>query len=83
MGDAPFVRAFITSKDILSELVDAFKFFPIFLLLGYLKYAVGRWHQFISYGYSIQVCYILYYYNIKEEVRPALPKGVIKKEGGL
>jgi hypothetical protein len=36
------------------QLLQAGKFFPIFLLIGYLKWAVGRWGNFVELGYSIQ-----------------------------
>lgn len=37
-----------------SEIVDSFKFFPNFLLIGYLAYTVGRWRGFMWLGLTVQ-----------------------------
>mmetsp|Transcript_28849 Transcript_28849/g.88450 ORF Transcript_28849/g.88450 Transcript_28849/m.88450 type:complete len:696 (-) Transcript_28849:628-2715(-) len=38
----------------IQDITDSFKFYPSFLLMGYLGYSIGRWRQFLNYGYSIQ-----------------------------
>jgi len=38
----------------MESLMDDFKFFPTFLLLGYMNYVVGRWQDFVTRGWQIQ-----------------------------
>ena len=38
----------------IQQLIASFKFFPSFLALGYITYALGHWRTFQTLGYSIQ-----------------------------
>lgn len=38
----------------IDQLTTGFKFFPSFLALGYVGYAISRWRDFQSAGYSVQ-----------------------------
>ena len=38
----------------IQQLISSFKFFPSFLALGYITYALGHWRTFQTLGYSIQ-----------------------------
>ena len=49
-----FDRTIVDASNMVEDLIDVFKFFPIFLLIGYLKYSIVRWSDFIGLGYSIQ-----------------------------
>lgn len=41
-------------KVVASELINNFKFFPVFLLFGYLSYSVTLWRRFVEQGTLIQ-----------------------------
>lgn len=49
-----FSKSFIFVRDSLNSMISSFKFFPNFLLVGYLGYTVSRWRGFLSTAYSIQ-----------------------------
>jgi len=53
MQDGTFTQTLQQSAEKFESLITAFKFFPAFLQIGYLGYAVSRWREFQEYGYCI------------------------------
>jgi len=54
-GDEGDMRIYINSLYLVaSSLINNFKFFPIFLLFGYLGYSVTLWRRFVEQGTLIQ-----------------------------
>jgi len=48
-------QSFVKStKDAMSELTNSFKFFPIFMLIGFLAYAVERWARMLATAMAIK-----------------------------
>lgn len=55
MGDEGNMFIYIEGiKVVASELINNFKFFPVFLLFGYLSYSVTLWRRFVEQGTFIQ-----------------------------
>ena len=46
VGEGSELNNIQRTSDIFTSLIDAFKFFPSFLLLGFVGYAVNRWRGF-------------------------------------
>ena len=54
LGGDP-IQAFLSSaRETVGEMQSNFKFYPIFLIQGYAAYAIVRWREFVTTGYSIQ-----------------------------
>jgi hypothetical protein len=54
-GDQGNLRIYIDGLGVVaSELIKNFKFFPVFLLFGYLGYSVTLWRRFVEQGTLIQ-----------------------------
>lgn len=54
-GDGGNMRMYIEGLGVVaSELINNFKFFPVFLLFGYLGYSVTLWRRFVEQGTLIQ-----------------------------
>jgi len=53
-SDGSIAYVITTTAVATRDITNSFKFFPSFLLIGYVGYAVGRWRKFQSYGYSMQ-----------------------------
>jgi hypothetical protein len=54
-GDGGNMRIYINGlKIVASILINNFKFFPVFLLFGYLGYSVTLWRRFVEQGTFIQ-----------------------------
>lgn len=54
-GDNGNMRIYIDGLGVVaSELINNFKFFPVFLLFGYLGYSVTLWRRFVEQGTLIQ-----------------------------
>ena len=49
-----FSHFFLKTASAMSEATNQFKFFPSFLILGYLGYAIGRWRNFFICALTIQ-----------------------------
>ena len=55
LGVEPVFATFLAAaRTTIGDAQDNFKFYPIFLLQGYVGYAVVRWREFVKIGYSIQ-----------------------------
>ena len=55
MGDEGNMKIYIEGiRIVASELINNFKFFPVFLLFGYLGYSVTLWRRFVEQGTLIQ-----------------------------
>ena len=52
-GEGSYFKAIERSAAAFASLIDAFKFFPSFLLLGFVGYAVNRWRAFQDAGYNL------------------------------
>jgi len=52
-GDGTTMMSVKHAASSFESLVSAFKFFPSFLQIGYLGYAVSRWRAFQQWGYDI------------------------------
>ena len=50
MGDTPWSEFLASAAKAAASTTNSFKFFPIFLMIGFLKYKVDRWQSFINYG---------------------------------
>lgn len=49
-----FGHSFSSSASAFNSVTSSFKFFPSFLMLGYVGFTVNRWRSFLNLGYSIQ-----------------------------
>ena len=53
VGEGSELNSIQHTSDIFTSLIDAFKFFPSFLLLGFVGYAVNRWRGFQVWARSL------------------------------
>ena len=55
LGVEPVFAALLAAaRETIGDAQSLFKFYPIFLLQGYVGYAVVRWREFVQIGYRIQ-----------------------------
>eukprot|EP00930_Biecheleria_cincta_P039858 TRINITY_DN27358_c0_g1_i1.p1 TRINITY_DN27358_c0_g1~~TRINITY_DN27358_c0_g1_i1.p1 ORF type:complete len:878 (+),score=132.75 TRINITY_DN27358_c0_g1_i1:97-2730(+) len=52
--DGTLSRSFAASARAFDSFTNNFKFFPAFLILGYVGFTISRWRDFLNIGYSIQ-----------------------------